>query len=105
VVRDAPELVGQRQIFVEGLGVMIAAIREDRWSVVASTAIELHAQLDSSYSDFRHEVMKHIARGQLDMHAANRLLESIRWLRRVSRHLEQIAKHYLHAIGAVHATV
>ena len=105
VVRDAPELAGQRQLFVEGLGVMIAAIREDRWSVVASTAIDLHAQLDSTYSDFRHEVMKHIARGQLDMHEANRLLESIRWLRRVSRHLEQIAKHYLHAIGAVHATV
>lgn len=100
VVRDAPELVTQRQLFVDALAGMIAAIREEHWPDVASKAIDMHARLNASYSDFRHEVMKHVAHGQLDIHAANRLLESIRWLRRVSRHLEQIGKHYLQAIGA-----
>jgi hypothetical protein len=48
---------------------------------------------------YREEVLAAVARGQLDVDAGTARLEAIRWLRRVSQHLERACYH----LGAVAA--
>jgi len=100
LVRSRVELSVQNSLFIGEATKMLAAIKSDQWADVAASAGDLHARLDALYSDFRNEIMKRIGRGQLNFYQANELLEGVRWLRRVSRHLTQISKHYLKAIGA-----
>lgn len=97
--RNRVELSAQSQLFLESVLKQLADIKAEHWVDVAANAAELHQKLDATYSGFRNEVMTRVGRGQLNFYQANELLEGLRWYRRVSRHLTQISKHYLTAIG------
>lgn len=100
VVRNRIELAEEAQVFLDAVNSMLVAIKSDQWIEVSTLANNLHTRLNERYSDFRHEVIKRVGRGQWSFYKANELLEGLRWLRRVSRHLSQISKHYLKAISA-----
>ena len=63
--------------------------------LASASAQALHRRV----APYRQEVLAAVARGELDLDAGTARLEAIRWLRRVSQHLERACYH-LGAIGA-----
>ncbi len=63
--------------------------------LASASAQALHRRV----APYRQEVLAAVARGELDLDAGTARLEGIRWLRRVSQHLER-ASYHLGAIGA-----
>jgi phosphate:Na+ symporter len=57
--------------------------------VSGSCAQALHRRV----TPYRQEVLAAVARGDLDVDAGTARLEAIRWLRRVSQHLERSCNH------------
>ncbi|MEM7020492.1 MAG: hypothetical protein AAF512_24515, partial [Pseudomonadota bacterium] len=56
---------------------------------IETIAHDIYQQIEP----YRHQVMSKIAVGQQNVPTATNQLEAIRWLARVSRHLEQVVRH------------
>ncbi len=79
---------------------VLVALNKNKWKEAERIAKNTHSQIIDQVSPFREEVMREIAVGNLDVAQGTDRLEAIRWLTRVSKHLEHIVKHYVSALTA-----
>lgn len=63
------------------------------WRKGAETASAAAESIRREVKPYRRSVMAAAAAGEIDLSATTRRLEAVRWLRRVSRHVNRIASH------------
>ena len=68
-------------------------MRQDQWTQAAAVAAACARAVHRRVGPYRQEVLAAVACGELDVDAGTARLEAIRWLRRVSQHLERAANH------------
>ena len=99
--RMTPELQEECQLLINTIHQVISDVEVKRW-----VQAELHAKqatdlLHEKVSPFRDNVMARIGRGELTVPEGTDILEAIRWLRRVSKHIARSCQHMKEAaIGA-----
>ena len=84
----------------DGLKDIIIYISENRWHDVLKTAESIYTKIHDAESEFMDRVMVMIGNGEINVSQGTQLLESIRWLNRVSKHIMKITKHYEQTILA-----
>ena len=100
VARDEPILDDPSEDLLAGV-TQISQILDDKgWDKLVHTAQQLHDKIEQDYGPYRVMIVEQVGRGQIDVDQATRLLEAMRWMRRVTRHILQINKHYVAAILA-----
>ena len=91
-------LGSERQLLLATLAQLPKLVQEGRWPQARSVASACAQTLHRRVAPYRQEVLAAVARGELDVDAGTARLEAIRWLRRVSQHLER-ACYYLGGSG------
>jgi phosphate:Na+ symporter len=92
-VRDFPELDPERAVLLKGIDGLLFAVNDDQWQVAARCAAKVASRIGSRVQPLRASVMETIASGKLQLAAAGDELEAIRWLQRVSIHIDRITHH------------
>ena len=92
-------LGSERRLLLETLDQLPALVQQGHWPQASDLASASAQALHRRVAPYRQEVLAAVARGELDLDAGTARLEAIRWLRRVSQHLERACYH-LGAIGA-----
>ncbi|QNI71011.1 na+/Pi-cotransporter family protein [Cyanobium sp. NS01] len=92
-VATASALRPERDRLLQCLEGLIPLLQRGAWSealpLAEACARDLHHRLDP----FRQAVMEQVAAGSLPVEEGTALLEAMRWLRRVSQHLQRICRH------------
>lgn len=94
----------EREGLIRALEELIPLVREGRWEAATPRADALARHLHHRVDPFRNAVMVEIASGALDVDDGTARLEAIRWLRRVSQHLQHICRHLQHTVTAPQET-
>ncbi len=92
-------LGSERRLLLDTLDQLPELVQQGRWPQASDLASASAQALHRRVAPYRQEVLAAVARGELDLDAGTARLEAIRWLRRVSQHLERACYH-LGAIGA-----
>jgi len=92
-------LGSERSLLLETLDQLPEMVQQGHWPQASDLASACAQALHRRVAPYRQEVLAAVARGELDLDAGTARLEAIRWLRRVSQHLERACYH-LGAIGA-----
>jgi len=95
--RTAAGLREHRDAFVESLWDILDHFEHNRWHDATKTAKALTERIHEQVRPMRADVMERIARGDEAVASGTELLEAIRWMRRVSKHVARIAEHYAQA--------
>ena len=98
--KEVEELSNQSKILTNKIRMIIENIENNHWAKAASLADETSSNIHKLVKPFRNNVMGKMARGELDASIGTSELEAIRWLRRVSKHIARITKHFEQAILA-----
>jgi phosphate:Na+ symporter len=94
IARVEVDLQDTKSLLLKGIQILLNSLDDQDWSKGVKEISKVVAEIEESYGAFRQEIVKRVGRGDLDVEHATRLLESRRWLLRVSRHLSQIDKHF-----------
>ncbi|MFQ6538157.1 MULTISPECIES: Na/Pi cotransporter family protein [Aphanothece] len=92
-VATAEALAPDRDGLIRALEALIPQVRQGSWDGAASLADACAHQLHRRVDPFRDAVMVQVAAGELDVDRATVRLQAMRWLRRVSQHLQRICRH------------
>jgi phosphate:Na+ symporter len=95
------ELSEEYHLLLESIQDIVALIQTHRWQAAADRAQEAASLIHRSVRPYRATTVSQIARGQIDVLTGTARLESIRWLRRVSKHITRITEHLNQAILAI----
>ncbi|SBO42769.1 Na/Pi cotransporter family protein [Cyanobium sp. NIES-981] len=98
-VATAPALQRERDLLLHGLDALIPLLGQGSWQAAGPVADACARRLHRRVDPFRQEVMERIAAGSLDVEEGTALLEAMRWLRRVSQHLQRICHHLVEVMG------
>jgi phosphate:Na+ symporter len=76
-------------IFVE----MISDLENDDWLAAAERANDLAAHITNRVETLRHTIMEHVADNRISVETGATSLDAVRWLERVSSHVERLSHH------------
>lgn len=76
-------------IFVE----MISDLENDDWLATAERANDLAAHITNRVEMLRHTIMEHVADNRISVETGATSLDAVRWLERVSSHVERLSYH------------
>jgi len=86
-------LVAERQLLLSTLEQVPPLVAQGRWPQAGGLARSCAAALDRRSRSYRQEVLAAVASGRIDVDGGTARLEAIRWLGRVSQHLERACNH------------
>jgi phosphate:Na+ symporter len=86
-------LGSERQLLLATLERLPELVQQGRWPEASSVTSACAQSLQCRVAPYRQEVLAAVAQGELDVDAGTERLEAIRWLRRVSQHLERACHH------------
>ncbi|MDX1431222.1 MAG: Na/Pi symporter [Gammaproteobacteria bacterium] len=98
--RMSEELGEPRTLLIESNAAIMRDVDEERWLEAAARARETSTRIHERVRSFRASVMERVGAAELDVPTGTRRLESIRWLRRVSKHVQRIMQHASEAMLA-----
>lgn len=87
-------LAEQCQLLVHTIDEIVDTIDHHRWTVAAKIANSAETQIRDRVESYRKITLSRIGRGEINVAEGTNHVESIRWLRRVSRHIARITEHY-----------
>ena len=93
VAATSASLAPERRQLLAAIDNLLALVRQDQWTQAAAVAAACARAVHRRVGPYRQEVLAAVACGELDVDAGTARLEAIRWLRRVSQHLERAANH------------
>jgi phosphate:Na+ symporter len=99
-VRDSPALRPECEDLVRSLSDLEGPVLEGRWSEAVSRSSSTGSRLHERVRPFRQDVLEEVACGSVDLAEGTQRLEGMRWLRRVSQHLQRICGHMEQAADA-----
>lgn len=91
--RDTPELAEECSLLINCVRSIVADIEDNNWLQAAEKTNDAASKIHLKVRPYRRSVMAGIARGTFDVYLGTGKLEAIRWLRRVSKHIERITEH------------
>ncbi len=91
--RETEELAEECSLLINSIGSIIIDIEASNWLKAAEKAKDTAAKIHIKVRPYRRSVMAGIAGGTFDVYLGTGKLEAIRWLRRVSKHIERITEH------------
>ena len=91
--RDTEELAEECSLLINCIRSIVDDIEVNNWLEAAGKAKDTAAKIHVKVRPYRRSVIAGIANGTYDVYAGTGKLEAIRWLRRVSRHVERITEH------------
>ncbi len=86
-------LAAERRALQGAVARMLPLAVERQWQQAASTATRCALEVEGRVDPFRAEVLAQVAAGNLDVDGGTERLQAMRWLRRVSQHLQRIGSH------------
>jgi phosphate:Na+ symporter len=92
-VVSCSSLAGERRALQRLVERMIPLTLERQWEDTAAAARHCARRFEQRVDGYRDEVLARVAAGELDLDGGTRRLEAMRWLHRVSQHLQRIACH------------
>lgn len=90
---ESEELIEQRNALKLAVADIIDAFEQGSLQKAAELANQISQSIERQRKDLRQTIMEHVASGKLNVPMANYRLEAVRWLNRVSTHLERIMYH------------
>ena len=72
---------------------IIQEIQNNNWQEAVHHANTMGKQIEDEVTPIRETIIENTAAGKINIEIANDYLEAIRWLDRVSDHIERIAYH------------
>ncbi len=96
--RESTELAGKADLLVRSIDKIADDIIHNNWSHALWQAKDTSSKIHKHVKPFRQSVMDKVATGQYDVASGTANLEAIRWLRRVSKHIARITRHYEQAV-------
>ena len=97
---ESEELIMYRNKLSSAVSEIIDAMGEEQWIKAAGLAAEISQDIEKHRAELRQSIMEHVATDKLTVPMANNRLEAVRWLDRVSAHLERILYHLSQAKGS-----
>ena len=98
---SSSELLSQpRQLLTDCIDQILVMTSENRWFEASQISASISQNISAQTSELRDNVMNHIADNTIDVPEGTALLEAIRWLERVSNHIDSICMHYGRSILA-----
>ena len=91
--RDTAELAEECSLLINSIRSIINDIENNNWLQAAENAKAAAAKIHVKVRPYRRSVIAGIANGTFDVYTGTGKLEAIRWLRRVSKHIERITEH------------
>lgn len=92
-VVSSASLAGERQALQRLVERLIPLTLERQWREAAAAASRCARRFEQLEDDYRDAVLARVAAGELDVDGGTARLEAMRWLRRVSEHLQRISSH------------
>jgi phosphate:Na+ symporter len=92
-VVGSASLAGERQALQHLVERLIPLTLERQWQLSAAATQRCARRFAQRLDPYRDEVLARVAAGDLDVDGGTARLEAMRWLRRVSEHLERISSH------------
>lgn len=99
-VRDSAALKPECVELVRSLRDLEGPVLEGRWSEAVIRSRSTGSRLQQRVRPFRQDVLAEVASGSVELAEGTQRLEAMRWLRRVSQHLQRICDHLELAAGA-----
>ncbi len=93
------ELVDQVGLFADKLERMIDDIENNRWQEAQEDAAQIVEQFAAQADDLRNSIMSQLAEGNIDVDQSTSSLQAIRWLNRVSAHVQRVIYHQARVQG------
>jgi phosphate:Na+ symporter len=100
-VKGADELATEHQLLVETMNAVLCFVEVNRWDQAAHDANQTAGVIHKIVRPYRERAMAQVGSGQIDVATGTARLEAIRWLRRVSKHINRICYHMNQAILAI----
>ena len=91
--RESVELKTIYNTIKSGLSIIMRHVESDEWAIAAQHSHEMAEFINSHTEPLREQIMSKIATGSVDIPLATDQLEGLRWLRRVSKHINRITNH------------
>ena len=91
--RDTAELAEECSLLINSNRSIVNDIEGNNWLQAVENAKAAAAKIHVKVRPYRRSVIAGIANGTFDVYAGTAKLEAVRWLRRVSRHIERITEH------------
>ncbi|WP_455220054.1 hypothetical protein, partial [Kaarinaea lacus] len=98
--RETPELIEQRDLLIDCVNTILAAIDVANWSDAVKVSGKVSGEIHDNVKPYRLKIMEKIASGEMSIAEGTDCLEAIRWLRRVSKHIARIMQHYTDSLVA-----
>ena len=80
-----------------GLDTLLVNLKQGQWATAASFAAIFVEKLQYDLTSLRQELVRETAEGQFSVTETSNILDSLRWLNRISHHIERIA-YYMNTI-------
>lgn len=98
----------ESKLFVEQIGAVMNMIRQvlvdvelGNWSEAQKIAEQVYVEMKNEETSNRSLIIARMGKGEIDVPTGTQYLESLRWLKRVSRHIMQITRHFGNAVLSV----
>lgn len=91
--REESDLAQLSQQFVHELDELLLAMQNGQWPEAYRIVEQLSTAVMQQTEQYRETLMQKIATGDIDVPNGTDYLEAVRWLQRVSIHIERIVKH------------
>lgn len=99
-LRDTEHFSKERDIIIFGIKSIIEDMKSKKWNKMFKHSHKTKASLYKHMKNYRELIVTRIAKGELNVEEGTDYLEGVRWLKRVSWHLERISYHYEQALLA-----
>ena len=96
---DARNLIAYEQgrdvvnLLKEGVDKLAMLMESENWQMAVQYAAEFAQQINSGVTSKRSQIVGGAARGEYSVREATRILDALRWLDRVSVHINRIVQH------------
>jgi phosphate:Na+ symporter len=87
-------LIKDSALLTETIRETIRDIGEKRWHDAEQRCEETAATIHDHEEPLRNQIFGQVAIDKIDVPPATGMLEAIRWLKRVSKHIYRITRHY-----------
>lgn len=95
------DLAPEHQLLIEAMGETLTLVQANRWDNAAHRANLAAEVIHKKVRPYRQGTMTQVGSGQIDVVSGTARLEAIRWLRRVSKHINRICHHMNAALLAI----
>jgi phosphate:Na+ symporter len=100
-VKGTLELAKEHQLLMETIPAVLDWVKANRWDQASDQANQAAEAIHQIVRPYREVTMAEVGSGKIDVAIGTARLEAIRWLRRVSKHINRICYHMHEAILAI----